>query len=286
MPMKYLKIIWNEFIYGSHFISLAGASISLIGALLMELKLTWPVPVIFYLLLQAGFFYNRYKDFKKDFLTNPERTQHIKRYIKYLPVIILFYSLIFILMLVFYGSLPAIILGLTMLFLALLYSEIAKKLTKKIFLFKELYFAACWGLLILLLTVFYSKPISMAVILLIIFVCLRIFLSTSLFDIKDIISDRNEKLKTLPALIGEKRAYNFLTIFSFLLFIPLATGIYLNVFPLYSFSLILIIPYTLFYIEQMKKKKINPTLLHYFIIGGEFNFYLFFLVLGKLLWNI
>ena len=285
MLKKYLKIVWNEFVYGSHFISLAGSSISVIGALLIGIKLTWSVPVIFYLLLQVGFFYNRYKDFKKDFLTNPERTQHVKRYIKYLPIIIIFYSIILTLILVYYGSSSSIVLGLVMLFLALLYSEIAKEITKKIFLFKELYFAACWGLLILLLTLFYSMPISIAVILLIIFIFIRIFLSTSLFDIKDIISDRNEKLKTLPVLIGEKRAYNFLTIFSFLLFIPLGIGIYLNVFPSYTFSLILIIPYTLFYIYQMKKRKINPILLHYVIIGSEFNFYLFFLILGKLLWN-
>jgi len=286
MRIKRILIsIWNEFIYGSHFISLAGSSISVIGAFLLGIELTWPVPVIFYLLLQIGFFYNRYKDFNKDFLTNPERTQHIKRYIKYLPVIIFLYSVVFTLILAYYGNLPSIILGLAMLFLALLYSEIAKEITKKIFLFKELYFAACWGLLILLLALFYSNPISIAVILLIIFVCLRIFLSTSLFDIKDIISDKNEKLKTLPVLIGEKKAYNFLAIFSFLVFIPLGIGICLDVFPLYTFSLILIIPYTLFYIYQVKKKEMDPITLHYFIIGGEFNFYLFFLILGKLLWN-
>jgi hypothetical protein len=70
-----------------------------------------------------------------------------------------------------------------------------------------------------------------------------------------------------------------------LIFIPLGAGIYLEVFPSYASSLILIIPYTLFYIYQMREKKMNPILLHYFTIGGEFNFYLLFLILGKLLWS-
>lgn len=277
--------IWNEFVFGSHFISLAGSSISVIGALLIDIELTWAVPVIFYLLLQVGFFYNRHKDFKKDSLTNPERTQYVQRYIKYLPIIILLYSIVFVSILVCYGSLYSIILGLVMLLLAFLYSEKAKEITKKVLVFKELCFAACWGLLILLLVLFYSKPISMAATLLIIFIFIRIFVATSLFDIKDAISDRREKLKTLPVMIGEKGSYSFLTVFSFLAFMPLVIGIYLNVFPFYTFSLILTIPYTLFYIYQMKKRKMNPILLHYFIIGSEFNFYLLFLILGKLLWN-
>lgn len=280
-----LVSIWNELVYGSHFISLAGSSISVTGALLIGIRLTWPVPAIFYLLLQVGFFYNRYKDFRKDDLTNPERTQHVKRYIRYLPIIIFFYSVVFTSILVCYGSLRSIVVGLVMLLLALVYSVIAKDITRRILLFKELYFAACWGLLILLLALFYSEPISTPVILLSVFVSLRIFLATSLFDIKDIVSDRNEESKTLPVLIGEKRAYSFLTLLSFLAFIPLGTGILLDVFPSYAFSLILTIPYTLFYIHQMKKRRIDPILLHYFIIGSEFSFYLSFLILGRLLWN-
>jgi 4-hydroxybenzoate polyprenyltransferase len=280
---RIIKSVWDEFIYGSHFIALAGASISIIGADLLSIKLTWQIPIMFYLLLQFGFFYNRYRDFRKDFLTNPERTKHIEKYIKYLPFIILFFGIFFSSILIYFGNKQSVLLGLIMLFLAFLYSEIAKGLTKKIFMFKDFYFASCWALLVILLTLFYYHQISLGVILLSLFIFLRILLSTTLFDIKDTISDKEEKLKTLSVIIGEKKAYKFLILLCVLAFTPILIGIYLAVFPFYAISLTLTIPYTYFYLYQMKKKKLNPILLHYLIIGSEFNFYLVFLFIGKVI---
>jgi 4-hydroxybenzoate polyprenyltransferase len=279
---KILKSIWDEFIYGSHLISIAGASLGVIASDLLEIELNWIILVMFYLLLQFGFFYNRYKDFKNDFLTNPERTKHIEKYIKQLPIIIFIYALLFIIILFFYGNPASIILGVIMLIFSLLYSEIAKEFTKKIFLFKDIAFAGCWVLLVLLLALFFSKPFSLSVILLMLFVFIKIFLSTTLFDIKDTLSDGQQGIKTLPVLIGEEKVYKVLNVGAFIAFVPLGIGIYLRLFPFYVLGLLLTIPYTIFYLFESKKKKINPIILHYFLIGSEFNFYLVFLFLSKL----
>jgi len=278
---KILNLIWDEFIYGSHFISLAGASTVIIGAELLKIKVTWVFTLLTYLIVQIGFYYNRYREFHEDFLTNPERTQHIKKYLKYLPFIISFYIIVFISLLICSGRLPAILFGLFALINVLLYTEISKRLTKRIIAFKEIYFAGCWTALSIFLVLFYSFPLNLSLLLYLFFIFLRIFLGTTLFDIKDIESDGRKKILTLPILLGKKKTFNFLRLLSILALIPIIIGFSLRLFPKCSLMLLLTMPYTFYYLKKSESKDISHIFLHYFLVGGEFNFYLLFVLIGK-----
>ena len=153
---KILKIVWDEFIYGGHLLSLGASSIVFTSAILLGIKITWDCLVIVYLGMQSAYLYNRYKDFKKDYLTNPERTKHFEKYVSKIPIIIGIFILIIILML-FYFSTPEILLfGLFLVLMSLLYSKIFKDFTKKIPGFKGFYVALMWASLALFLIVYYS----------------------------------------------------------------------------------------------------------------------------------
>mgnify|MGYP001562821980 CR=1 FL=1 len=74
---KILKTIWKEFVYGGHLLSLGAASIVFTSAILLEIKITWDCLLVVYLGAQIIYLYNRYKEFKKDSLTNPENIKGI-----------------------------------------------------------------------------------------------------------------------------------------------------------------------------------------------------------------
>ena len=127
---KILNSIWNEFVYGGHLISLGAASIVFTSAILLDIKITWDCLLVVYLGTQSVYLYNHFKEFEKDSLTNPQRSEHIEKYVKYIPLITLFFSLTAIVIVIYFNKILALLFGLLMLFGGLLYSKFLKKFTK------------------------------------------------------------------------------------------------------------------------------------------------------------
>ena len=187
-----LQSIWNEFIYGGHLLSLGASSIVFTSALLLEIKITWDCLLMVYLGMESAYLYNRYKDFKKDLLTNPERTRYLERYISKIPLIICIFAALIVGLLIHFTNLKAILFTLFLLLMSFLYSKIFKALTAKILGFKNIFVSLMWGSLVIFLVVYYSLPLQTSVLLVFLFVFLRFFINTSFFDIKDIESDKKE----------------------------------------------------------------------------------------------
>jgi uncharacterized membrane protein len=80
---RILKTVWQEFIYGGHLLTLGAGGIIIAAILLLNEKVSWDYPVIIYLVAYVSYLYNRYKEINRDTLTNPERTQHFRKYAKY-----------------------------------------------------------------------------------------------------------------------------------------------------------------------------------------------------------
>ena len=72
----------NKFIYNGHLISLGASGIVLTFIFLIEKPISLTVLVSAYLLTLISLLYNRYKEQKIDFLTNPERTRSLEGYFK------------------------------------------------------------------------------------------------------------------------------------------------------------------------------------------------------------
>ena len=282
---KILKPIWQEFIYGGHIMSLGAASIVYTASLLLNLKITWDFLLIVYLGTDSVCLYNRYKEFQIDFLSNPERTKYIEKHIKKIPSLIFFFSLIILAILILNKNLLSLIFTVFLLLMGMFYSEFFKKITQKIIGFKDFFVALTGSLLILLLAIYYSIPINLALFLFFVFVFFELFVNVNFFDIKDIETDKQEGLKTLAIVLGQNRLLQLLNIIAILAVLPLIIGVYLRVLPISSLMLFLTIPYTFFYFKQLENKNISPYFLYNVIVDGEFIFWLFFVLSGNFIFT-
>lgn len=282
---KILKSIWNEFIYGGHLQSLGAASIVFVSALLLKIRISWDILLITYLIFYPLYLYNRFKEIDIDYLTNPQRTQHFRKYIRFIPII--FYLVIFVLIvtLVYFSNLWALIFGLFLVIFGLLYTAIFKKATKKIIFFKNVYVSMFFTLLPFFLLVYYFHPLSYSLIISALVLSLFIFFKGLLIqvflDIKDIESDKKEGLRTFPVIMGKEKSLIILSIFNFLItiIVPITLSLYLNIFSKLILMLILTLPFDFYcYILAKKQKYFGYTLQ-----SGEFVLWSFLILIGKII---
>lgn len=282
--MKYSDIIWNEFIYGSHWGSLNASAIALSAMIILKINIKWEFLFLAYLLTQCIYTYNHYKEMKIDALSNAPRVNHLKKYINILPIMTGFYGVLFLGLLIYFGSRDSILFGGFLLTLGLLFTINGKKISKKIIGFKSFYTASSWALLIIFTMIYHSYPINKAVILLLIFVFLRLIINTSFSDIKDIEGDGKEDLITLPMMFKNiKNWLNFLYILNFLSFSPLCFGVLIGIIPNYALLLFFTSFYAFYYIQKAKDKDTNKNSLFNIIVDGEYYYWPILLFIGLLL---
>ena len=90
---KILKAVWDEFIYGGHLTSLAAVGILVSVAIVFNQKINICLLIIGYTISQIIYFYDHYRGAEKDFLTNPERAEHIKKMENHFLLLMVFYFL-------------------------------------------------------------------------------------------------------------------------------------------------------------------------------------------------
>ena len=280
---KFLKLIQNEIIYGGHLLSLGAVSIVFTSAILLNIKITWDCLVIVYLGIYSAYLFNRYKEIKIDFSTNLERTLYLQKHIKYIPFVIFFCALLMIVILVFFNKTSVIIFGLILFLISLLYSIFLKEFTKKIIGFKNYFVSLMWTLLIIFLSLYYSFPLNLSLVLILIFVYLRCFIDTNFYDIKDIESDKKENLLTLTVIFEKEKLLQFLNLINILALLPIILGVYLGLFPVFSLMLLFIIPITFYLLKKLEIKKINIAYFSEIAIGIEKISWLLLILLGSFL---
>ena len=280
---RILKFVWDEFVYGGHLLALGAASVVFTSAILLNVPITWDFLLIVYLIFYVIYFYNRFREIENDFLTNPERTQYFKKYIKYTSLVISCSILVIAGMLFHFGNFPSLIFGLLMLLSGLFYSSFLKKFTGKIFGFKSFYVSFIWALLVIFLISYYSFPLDIAVIFIFIFIFLRCLVGTNFSDIKDIDSDKKEELLTLAIVYGERKLIKSLNLISIFSVILVVVGVYFNLLPIFSLMLILTFFYSLYYFKKLSDKKIKSPILYSVLVDGEHVPWLIFVLIGKFL---
>jgi 4-hydroxybenzoate polyprenyltransferase len=236
--------------------------------------------------MHSAYLYNRYKEFHKDYLTNPERTKHLKRIVNKLPLIIISFLILLVLILVFYSEPTVLFFGLFLVIASLSYSysKGLKNLTQKIPGFKSIFVSLMWASLPVFLVLYYSASVNFAVFLIIMFVFLRFLVNTSSFDIKDIKSDKEEGLLTLAIILGKDKLIKMLILLTIVSLLPLVIGVYFNYFPFYSLLLLIFIfLYSVFFLKITKNDKIENDFLYNVIIDAELFLWPSFLLLGKIL---
>lgn len=268
-----IELIWNELVYGGHLLSLSAVCVVFTSAILLEIEITIDFLIIAYSSTHAAYLYNRYKEFKKDYLTNPERTQYFEKRIKKMPLIIFCFIFIFIVTLLYFGNFYALIFGLMIFTTGIFYTLFFKKITREIIGFKNFYIAFSWSLLVIFLSIYYSSSLSLSINLsvffIFIFIFIKCFLGTSFYDIKDIESDKKEGLLTLAIVFGEKRLIKFLNLINILALAPIILGVYLQVLPVFSLILCFSIPITFYLFRKIEHTKIDIAYLSEILISAE-----------------
>jgi 4-hydroxybenzoate polyprenyltransferase len=280
---KYIKFIVSEFIYGGHFLSLGAVSLVFASAILLKIRITLDCLVIIYFGTQVVYLYNRFKEIRTDFLTNPERSQHIRKYLNYLPLIIFFYLSSFIGMLVYFSRPYVLIFTLFLLLFGLLYSKFFKSFTKKIICFKGLFVAFAWSLLLLFLIFYYSYSPNIAFVLIFFFVFLRLFFHENFADIKDIEGDKKNKLITLPIIIGSNRVIIFLKLINFISVTPLLIGVFFRIIPPSSIFLLLVVLYSFYLLNIIKNNQKNNNFIYDILADGEYILWPVCVIIGEYL---
>ena len=282
--MKYSDIIWNEFIYGSHWGSLNAIAISISIILILNINCKWEFLLISYLLTQCIYSYNHCKEMEIDSISNAPRVEHLKRFRNILPLLTGLYGVLFFSILIYFGNKESIFFGGFLLILGLLFTVIGKKISKKIVGFKSFYTALAWALLIVFTTVYHSYSMDSKVIILLIFVFLRLVINTSFSDIKDLEGDRKNNIFTLPMIF--KNVKNWLTFLHFLnilSFIPLLFGIITGIIPNYTLFLFFTFFYSFYYIHKAKNEDINKNSLYNVIVDGEYYYWPALLLIGSII---
>lgn len=280
---EYISSIINEILYGGYYAALGSPFLILSVSFMLDIQTDLPILSISYLLPLIVYSYDYYQDIEKDMKSNSERALYLSKKAQYYPKILFMYVVMLGSLLLLFSNYKLILFILGIVIGGILYSVALKGVTSKIPLFKNIYTALTWALGGTFFIVFYySLSITMAFLLLFLFIFLRVLINIVFFDLKDANGDKEEGLKTLPALLGKEKSINILYLLNIISFIPLFLGIYCHIIPVFSFLLTIFYIYVFYYIKKSKEvhgKKL--AIISHAMADSEFVIWPIVLIIGQ-----
>lgn len=282
---KYLSQIQEEVIYGGYFAALCGPAFVISVSFMVNFNVCIPLVLITYLIPLIVYSYDYYQDMDKDLATNTERSIYFFKRSGIYPYIMGGYTVILAFLLVFFSNIILISFILILVALGVLYTVALKDFTRKLPAFKNIYTALTWSLAgTFFIPFYYSLNISWAYIMIFLFVFLKCLSNIIFFDLKDIKSDRNERLKTIPMILGKEKTLKLLQGLNILAFIPLFTGIFLEMIPLFTVFMFLFYFYSMNYLKKAEHADDKiMRMVSYTLVDAEFVLWPMVLLVGKLI---
>jgi 4-hydroxybenzoate polyprenyltransferase len=277
--------IWNEFVYGSHWGSLSASAIALTVLMILQINIHWEFLLIIYLVTQSAYTYNHYKEIEFDTLSNSPRVNHLRSYSTILPYLPWMYGSIFFVLLLYFGNITSILFGGILLLIGLLFTSKGKVLSKKIKGFKTAYASLSWCCLTVIFTAIYvSYSNILPVVFLFIIIIIRLIINLSFSDFKDMESDKQRGLVTLPMLFATKtRGLNFLHGLNMISCLIILSGILLKILPLFSIFLIFSSLYNFYYLQKGKQETTDISTLTHVFVDGESYCWPLLVFIGKVI---
>ncbi len=210
---KILRFLKDEILYNGHLQSLGAAGIVYISsALILNRNFDIGMFVVVYSTFQFIYLQDRYKDIVHDELSNLTRSKHLQKYLFRIPVLLLLLLSVIVSINVYSLNYFSLAFSTLVLFMGYLYTTNIKSLTRKIYLFKNVYVSTVFALLVIFPFIYYSEEIS-SWKLVIYFSALVLIESLYIqitLDIKDVLTDKKQKLLTLPLIVGKRKAVSIL----------------------------------------------------------------------------
>jgi 4-hydroxybenzoate polyprenyltransferase len=279
---KTLKNIWNEFVYGGHFLALGDAVALYVMAVILNIPVTWDFLVVIYLCVFVANLFNRSDESDHDALTNPVRVKVMEKYVNFFYTITVCSLVVSAGLILYFSSFSALLFAILIFVIATLYTTVFKKMTRYVVGFKSFVAALFYALMVFFLAIYYRSPINVAVILIFVFYFIRIFISNAACDVKDIEGDKKRGLKTFAISMGENGAMRFLNTLNIASGLLIIWGVYIKVLPVFSLALLLTVPYAIYYF-YLNSKMNSKEMFTNAIVDGEFLLWLPFLLIGKVL---
>lgn len=233
-----LDFVVREFLYSGHLQSIGAAIIVYVASVMFGFPLSAVLLIGVYLLFQAIYYFDRYRDIDIDTVTNKERAGHLQAYLRHIPIVILILICVAEIVLVRVGATAAAIFAGIIALFGFLYPIFFKRQTIHLPLFKDVYVALVFALLIFFPFIYYNRPIILttARIAFFLFVFAESVVAQMLLDLKDDVSDKKHGLRTLPTLVGRENAHLYILVSS------LVIAVTAIIFSITSSSLPILIP--------------------------------------------
>lgn len=251
--MTVARQAYNELVYGGHLLALGTSSIAASVALILGRTPSWDLLVMAYLFSFAAYTVNRAADFDQDRITHPARTEYLESRKAILPTLAAL-SFVAGYVLALFRSLEFFVGLLVPLVLAVAYSVSSKKLAgilgisrlKDGLLVKNLAISLGWALIPFLVGLYYSElPVTLLTFAPFIF--LRLLVNTIYFDVRDVEADAKYGVRTIPIVLGERKALGLIDLIDFSAATYLIAAILLGLLPWLSIGLALLTPYSVGY---------------------------------------
>lgn len=281
MLKKFLKSLLTEFIYGGHLQSLGAVSLVLAFSLIIHSPFAWHSYVIVYLLFYSLYLFNRYKEIKIDKKTNPERTKHLNTYIKAIPSIFCLTVFLLFFGLVYFSNTLTLAISIFLFIFGLLYSTHLKAWTGNIFMFKNIYVALFFAVMPFFVLFYHGYSIVDATWALSSLIFIKTVLMQIFLDIKDIDSDKEQKLKTMSVVLGKQKVFPFFIISNFLFTVIILAFFvfYIQSLPLVALALLFTLVHNYYALWLVYKE----NSIGYLIYGGNFIIWPILIYLGSLI---
>lgn len=275
---KIVSAITDELIYGAHLVALGAVGITLSIVLVFDLRPNLLHLFIAYLIYLIIYSYNYFRELLQDMKTNPERVKHISSAKKWRQISPLVYILLLCVSLIFTNLLTAILVAFITLG-GILYTEKFKR--TPILGFKTYYVSFFWSILVLTIPFFYDLD-TVPYLYFVLFIFIRGLVNTIFSDIKDIESDRERGIKTLPVYWGKKKTLYILQIINIISMLPLLVGVVDNKLPFAALLLSITIINGFYYLTRALYMSEKSLRLHSSIlIDGEYIFWPAVIIIGK-----
>lgn len=217
--MQHIKrvgdFLCDELLYAGHLQSAGATGLAVFAMLLSFDTVHMGIAVSTYFLFQSVYYFDRFLWLAIDEISNSVRSRHLWKYHRYRYPLIVLCTLAALAVPVwsdepFFSVFVSIVLA-----GGFAYPLFVKYLTRHIPLFKDIYVAAVFGAVPLGVVAFGSAgadAMSSALVLSASAVFVGMCIIQCLLDFKDVAADANEKLLTLPVMLGTDRARRLLGI--------------------------------------------------------------------------
>jgi 4-hydroxybenzoate polyprenyltransferase len=259
--------------------SAIAAGIAIITDAVLRIPLeVLPIAAVFFTAL-AVYSLNRQDDNDIDAVNIPERTKFVERrgwivlafstagFFSILTYTLLFNLQVSLIMAVVY------VLGLFYSFPLLrpLEGVLGFSRMKEPLVVKNTFASSMYGAFVLIPVYFAHAQISVLVALLCVFVFLRFFIVSTIFDMRDIEGDSKKNIRTIPVTYGKEKTLAILHgLNAFTLIMGAAAAIYHDVPPLFGAMILATFLYSLFYIEECRRENADMRHLCGVIVEADF----------------